>query len=129
VQLKATLRTLPRAWHPLQDRTALCTPRNRASARQIDGPRPKTVISFRRWSSAWLFSATLSRLVIAILISMLSIFCRHKLLPSTRRIVYPRRDLPQVSSNSTGRLSSGGGFLCGPVMIACSEGIFGIHRR
>ena len=96
---------------------------------QIDGPRSKTVISFRRWSPAWLFSATLSRLVIAILISMLSIFCRHKLLPSTRRIVYPMRDLPQVSSNLTGRLSCGGGFLCGPVIIACSEGISRLHQR
>jgi hypothetical protein len=41
----------------------------------------------------------------------------------------PGRDLLQVSSNLTGRVSCGGGFLSGPVIIACSEGISGIHRR
>jgi hypothetical protein len=44
MQLESTLRTLPRAGHSLQHGSALRTPRNRARARQIDGPRAKRVI-------------------------------------------------------------------------------------
>jgi hypothetical protein len=92
MQLKPALRTIPIARRSLQHGAALRAARNRPRPRQIDGPRTKRVVPLRRSraTSTRLFPRPLARLfAVAILIPMLSIFCRHKPSPSTRAYCLP----------------------------------------
>jgi hypothetical protein len=105
VQLKPALGTLPRTRHSLQHRAALRTPRNRVRSRQIDRPRTKCIVPFRRRRPG-LLSGPLARLLIAVLIPMLTVFRCHKASPPRARIVSPTCHPLQASVNSGTKLSS-----------------------
>ncbi len=104
MQFKPTLGTIPIARRSLQDGAALRAARNCPRPRQIDRPRPKRVVLLgRRRSPTGLFPRPLARLfAVAILISMLPIFCRHKPSPSTRAYCLP--DTPRAASGGVDQL-------------------------
>jgi len=80
MQLEPAFGTLPARRHSLQYRAALRAPRNRMRPRKIYRPRTERVVSLRRRRSR-LLPRRFARLVVAILITMLTIFCCHRPLP------------------------------------------------
>jgi len=98
MQLKPALRALPARRHSLQHGAALRASRNRMRAREIDRLRPKSIVVLRwRRRAPRLLSRSLPRLVVAILITMLPVFCCHT--PSQARAYC----LPNVAPAASAR--------------------------